>query len=92
MAAPKAVKKLGAATPSAQDLVAAQYDPPAVPLDDGSVWQAIVQLQNTVNDLITRFNAHTHGGVTTGAGTSGAPNANTMTGAGSAAANLFTTS
>jgi hypothetical protein len=34
---------------------------------------AVVQLQDSVNELITRFNAHTHGGVTVGAGVSAVP-------------------
>jgi hypothetical protein len=86
MAAPKAVKKLGGAVPSAADLAAAQYDPPAVPLDDGSVWQAIVQLQNTVNELIKHFNAHQHSAL------NAAPSTDLQTGAGATAQNLFTAS
>lgn len=89
MAAPKSIKHLGGDIPKAAE---AAYGPPAVPLDPVALQAILLQLINTVNDLIVRFNAHTHGGVTTGAGTSGAPNANTMTGAGSAAANLFTSS
>lgn len=85
MAAPKAVKKLGGATPSAQDLVAFQYDPPAVPLDYGSVVQAINQLANTVNELIKHYNAHQH------AALNAAPSTDLHTGAGATAQNLFTT-
>lgn len=42
------------------------------PLSDASVAAAVDQLQQTVNELITRFNAHTHTGVTVGAGSTGA--------------------
>ena len=79
--APKLVKKLGGAIPSASDLAAVQYDPPAAPLDQGSVAQAIQQLQNTVNELISRHNQlctdTSHAG-------------DAVTGAGAAATNLFT--
>lgn len=47
----------------------------------------IQALQTNFNALRTSFNAHTHGGVTTGAGTSAAPTAT-----GAAAVTLKTTS
>lgn len=84
MAAPKQVKVLGGANPTAQDLVGAQYDPPAAPLDQGTIRQAIIQLQNTVNDLIANYNAHQH------AALNAAPSTNLENGAGSAAQNKFT--
>ncbi len=37
----------------------------------------VAQLKAAVNQLIPDFNAHTHGGVTAGAGTSAAPTATT---------------
>jgi hypothetical protein len=86
MAAPKTVKKLGGAIPSASDLAAAAYDPPAVPLDDGTVMQAVNQLQNTLNELIKHYNAHQH------AALNAAPSTELHTGAGASAQNLFTAS
>ena len=78
---PKPLKKLGGAIPDAADLAAFQYDPPAIPLDDGSVAQAILQLQNTVNEIIVRLNQ-----LCTDTSHSG----DAVTGAGATAANLFT--
>ena len=78
---PKPLVKLGGAKPSAADLVAFQYDPPAAPLDQGSVAQTILQLQNTVNELIARHNQ-----LCTDAAHAG----DAVTGAGQAATNLFT--
>lgn len=52
-----------------------------VPLHQGDLAEAVGQLQETVNELITRFNAHTHSGVTAGAantGTTSAPVAGTV--------------
>lgn len=60
-----------------------------VPPNVADLAVAVKQLQDTVNEVITRFNAHTHGGVTVGAGTSGAPNSTLVTGAAVAATNLF---
>lgn len=50
--------------------------------DNGLQWllqadSELAQLKAAINQLITDYNAHTHGGITTGAGTSGAPSANT---------------
>lgn len=53
-------------------------DHPSAPLNSNDLAAAVLQLQNTVNALIALFNTHTHGGVTTGAGTSGAPSAATQ--------------
>lgn len=86
MAAPKLVKALGGAIPTAADNAAAAYDPPATPLDDGTVRQAVNQLQNTVNELIKHFNAHQH------AALNAAPSTDLHTGAGATAQNLFTAS
>jgi hypothetical protein len=70
-----------------------------VPLDTQTVLAAVEQLQNSVNELIARhntlvteFGAHTHGGVTVGAGTTAAPAASAaaVTGTPVAATNLFT--
>ena len=79
--APKSIKKLGGAIPTAADVAGWQYDPPAPPLDQGSVAQTILQLQNTVNELITRHNALC---------TDTAHAGDAVTGAGTAATNLFT--
>jgi hypothetical protein len=79
--APKPIKKLGGAIPTASDLVAWQYDPPAPPLDQGAVAQALLQLQNTVNELITRHNQLC---------TDTAHAGDAVTGAGTTATNLFT--
>jgi hypothetical protein len=37
----------------------------------------LAQIKAAINQLITDFNAHTHGGVTTGAGATAAPTATT---------------
>jgi len=86
MAVPKTIKRLGLGNPSAQDTVAFQYDPPAVPLDNGTIAQALLQLQNTLNELIKHFNAHQHSAL------NAAPSTDTQTGAGATAQNLFTAS
>ena len=44
-----------------------------------SVLTDLTSLKTQFNQLRTDFNAHTHGGVTTGAGTSSAPTATTAT-------------
>lgn len=82
MAAPKTVKRLGGGNPSAQDVVALQYDPPSVPMDQASMAQAIIQLQNTVNELIVRHNQLCIDAAHTG---------DEVTGTAQAASNLFTT-
>jgi hypothetical protein len=49
--------------------------------DDLTAQEIAAVLQSILVDLAalkTAVNTHTHGGITTGAGTSGAPNANTM--------------
>lgn len=86
MAAPKAVKRLGLANPSAADIAAAQYGPPSAPLDGNSAIAAVVQLGNTLNELIKHFNAHQH------AALNAAPSTDLHTGAGAVAQNLFTAS
>lgn len=40
---------------------------------DDKVQTELKALQSTLNDLVTDFNAHTHGGVTTGGGATGGP-------------------
>lgn len=91
MAAPKLLRFLGMGNMSASDQSALAYDPPATPQDPAALAAAVAQLQNTVNELIKHFNAHTHSGVTTGAGSTGAVS-ETQTGAGATPQNLFTTS
>lgn len=59
-----------------------------VPLNPVDVAVAIKQLQDSLNELITRFNAHTHGGVTVGAGSTGGTSA-PVTGTAQTATNLF---
>jgi hypothetical protein len=43
--------------PSAADIAALQADPPSVPMDLATLSQAVLQLQNTTNEIIARFNA-----------------------------------
>ena len=92
MAEPKAVKTLAGQGVSAKAL---SYDPPATPLDPFKMAQQILQLQNTVNELISLFNAHKHTENTAEAYTrnaeTGVPKT-LITGAGVAATNLFTAS
>jgi hypothetical protein len=57
MTAPIAIKNLAGDTP-ADELVT--LDGPSVPPDFFTVWRTVLQLQNTVNELISRFNAHYH--------------------------------
>jgi hypothetical protein len=57
MAAPIAIKNLAGDAP-ASELVT--QDAVSVPPDAFTVWRTVVQLQNTVNELISRFNAHYH--------------------------------
>jgi hypothetical protein len=80
-AAPKSLKFLGLANPSAQDLVSLQYAPPGRPLDQAALAQTVIQLQNTVNEIITRLNQLC---------TDTAHAGDQVTGAGTAATNLFT--
>jgi len=80
-AAPKPVRFFGMGAMSAADAVAVQYDPPARPMDQGSLAWCILQLQNTVNELISRHNA---------LAVAAAQPATQVTGAGQAATNLFT--
>jgi hypothetical protein len=80
-AAPRAVRFLGGAIPSASDLAAAQYNPPSRTLDNGTVLQALAQLQNTVNELIARHNA---------LAVAASQPATQVTGTAQAATNLFT--
>jgi hypothetical protein len=61
----------------------AQYSPPAAPLDQGLLAQSILQLQNTLNEVIVRHNEL--------CGAASVPQAGMkVTGAGQAASNLFT--
>lgn len=102
MAAPKNVKHLAGDTPKAAE---AAYGDPAVPLDPVTILQVTLQLQNTVNDLVARFNAlvtvfnaHVHTENTAGSYAQNALTAvptttgTAMTGAGSSAQNAFTAS
>ena len=82
-AAPKPIKRLGGATPSTADIASLQYDPPSIPLDLYSIAQAVLQLQNTVNEVITRLNA-----LATATSNPG----DAVTGTAQAATNLFTNS
>lgn len=88
MAAPKTLKNLSGVQPTSARL---GYDPPSEPMDLASLASAIAQAQNTINELISKFNSHTHSGVTVGAGSTGGTSA-AITGAGAAATNLFTAS
>lgn len=63
-------------------------DHPATPVNDQNLAIAVQQLQDSLNELITRYNAHTHGGVTVGAGSTGATSS-AVNGTAQAAANLF---
>lgn len=62
---------------------------PATPVNVQELAIALEQLQKSYDELVTRFNAHTHGGVTVGAGTSGAPNSTLVAGTAVATPNLF---
>lgn len=75
--APKGLKTL-AGVPVGTSV---QYTPPAAPLDPSLLAQTVLQLQNTVNELIVRHNELAT--ATTESGTK-------VTGAGQAASNLFT--
>lgn len=101
MAAPKTLKTLAGDTPKAAAIAAG--DPATkIPLDEGALAATILQLQNSLNEVITRlnalvtdFNAHTHSGVTVGAGVTGAKSSaavTAVTGAAQTATNLFTAS
>ncbi len=85
MTPPKKIKTLAGTTAPP----ATAGDNPAVPLNPQQMYEALVQLQNTVNELIVNFNAHTHGGVTVGAAQTGVT-ASLVDGNGEAASNLFT--
>lgn len=83
--APKPLKFLGMGNMSTSDQAAVEYDPPAIPQDPAALAAAVLQLQNTVNELIARHNAL--------CAASALPStANEVTGAGQAATNLFTAS
>lgn len=93
MAAPKKVRTKAGTTRSTGSV--------QVPLNEQDVVASIDQLQDTVNALvvklnsvITDLNAHTHGGVTVGAGVSAIKGSAAITavdGTAAAAADLFTT-
>lgn len=61
-----------------------------ISLHDEDVYAALLQLQDSLNEAIARFNAHTHTGVTAGAGSTGTTSA-PITGTPQTATNLFTT-
>lgn len=74
MAAPKKLRTLAGVTTPAGAVVP--------PLSNADLYAAVVQLQNTVNEVIVRYNAHA---------TAAHAGANAVTGAAQAASNLFTT-
>lgn len=79
--APKPLKTLAGNTPPG----GTAGNNPAIPLNGQTVNEAILQLQTTVNELITRLNTHTHS-----AGAVAAPDAATrVQGVAVAATNLF---
>ena len=77
--APKPIKYLSGVVPEGE----IEYSPPSQPMDQATLAQAILQLQNTVNEVISRLNQlctdTSHAG-------------DQVTGAGAAATNLFTSS
>lgn len=79
-AAPKSLKTLAGQTLKAAEIAST---PPATPVDPFVMAQTILQLQNTVNELIVRHNALCV--ATTNAG-------DEVTGTAQAASNLFTNS
>lgn len=83
MAAPKLLRFLGMGNMSPSDQVSVEYDPPAIPQDPAALAAAVLQLQNTVNELIVRHNALCVSTTYVG---------DEVTGAGAAASNLFTAS
>jgi hypothetical protein len=54
------------------------------PLHPADLARAIFQLQNTINELIVRFNAHQHSAL------NAAPSVGAVTGTAQSASNLFT--
>ena len=75
--APKTLKTLAGIAVG----TAVQYTPPATPLDPSLLAQTILQLQNTVNELIVRHNE---------LAVAATQPATKVTGVGQAASNLFT--
>lgn len=63
-------------------------DHPVTPPNAQDLAIAIKQLQDSLNELIVRFNAHTHSGVTVGAGSTGV-GSSLVNGTAQAPASLF---
>ena len=84
MAIPKAVKTQAGTTPPTPTATSSAN--PVEPLNQKLMYAALVQLQNSVNELATAHNTHNHGGAA-----ANAPTVLVAGGAGVAAANLFTT-
>jgi hypothetical protein len=84
MAIPKKVKTVAGTTPAVPS--ATSSDNPVTPLNLTTLYAAVLQLQNSVNELDTAHNTHNHGGAA-----SNPPTVLIAGGAGVAAANLFTT-
>lgn len=77
--APKTVRTL-----SGNQVNPLASDNPAVPVNQQTLLEAVVQLQNTVNELIVNHNAHQHSAL------NAAPATGLVDGNGEAASNLFT--
>lgn len=94
MAAPKAIKDKTGNTPKSGEIAS---DNPQRPLNLFTLAAAVVQLQNSLNELVVKYNAHVHTENTNATyaqnATTGVPQAaGLVSGTAQTAANLFTAS